>query len=67
MTELAVPERFQKVFKKAYEKKSMRAAVNSKCLDCTCFQVKEIRDCSVHGCPLWKYRPYQNKSSGVDS
>ncbi len=31
-------------------------AIRAKCLDCSCWQVKEIRECPVNLCPLWHYR-----------
>jgi hypothetical protein len=35
-------------------------AIKAKCLECSNFQRIEIRDCTVHQCPLWLYRPYQS-------
>lgn len=40
---------------------SMKAAIKAKCLDCCCFEKAEIRDCTIQECPLWNFRPYQNK------
>ena len=31
-------------------------AIRKKCLDCTCGQVKEIRECTVIKCALYPYR-----------
>ena len=31
-------------------------AVRRKCLDCSCFQPSEIRECPVSTCDLWPYR-----------
>ena len=31
-------------------------AIRAKCLDCTCGQFIEIRECSVESCPLYEYR-----------
>jgi hypothetical protein len=31
-------------------------AIRKKCLDCTCGQVLEIRECPVIECPLYPYR-----------
>lgn len=39
---------------------SLKAAIGAKCLDCTQFQVNEIKNCTVTSCPLWNFRP--NKS-----
>ncbi len=46
-------------FHRAYAGNSRQAAVTAKCLDCTCCQRAEIRQCPVIECPLWPYRPYQ--------
>jgi hypothetical protein len=46
-------------FKRAYSGNSLRAAVTSKCLDCTCCQRVEVKKCPVISCPLWEYRPYK--------
>ena len=40
---------------------SLKAAVKLKCLDCSCFQPKEITLCQIRGCPLWTFRAYQGK------
>jgi hypothetical protein len=31
-------------------------AIRAKCLDCSCFQPKEVRLCPVTSCALWPYR-----------
>jgi hypothetical protein len=53
-----IPERYLKVYKKAMSGKSKAAALKAKCLDCTCWQRKEIENCTVKDCPLYPYRPY---------
>jgi len=58
---------YRKLYDKAINKKSMRAAVNSKCLDCMNYQSREIKICSVVTCPLWSYRPYQDRPQDSDS
>jgi len=35
----------------------------SLCLDCTCWQKKEIELCTVSDCPLYPYRPYGAKKT----
>jgi hypothetical protein len=40
-----------------------RYAVKAKCLDCTCWQKKEIELCTVSDCPLYPYRPYGAKKT----
>lgn len=31
-------------------------AIRLKCLECSAYQVKEVRECSVSTCPLYIYR-----------
>lgn len=31
-------------------------AIRAKCLDCSCYQPKEVRLCTVTKCPLYPYR-----------
>ena len=31
-------------------------AIRKKCLDCSCFQPKEVRKCTVIDCPIYPYR-----------
>ena len=58
-----IPEIYQNIYRKAMTGKSLRAAVNARCLDCCCWQRTEVRDCPAENCPLYPYRPYQDKSS----
>ena len=43
-------------------KGSLSAAIKAKCLDCCNQDTKEITVCNITSCPLWGFRPYQNKS-----
>lgn len=38
-------------------------AVKAKCLNCSCWQPSEITNCTVLTCPLWEFRPYQQKNT----
>ena len=51
---------FQSVY---YGRRSKALAVKAKCLDCSCWQVERIKDCSSLTCPLWRVRPYQDARS----
>ena len=31
-------------------------AIRAKCLDCSCYQPKEVRLCPVTSCAIWPYR-----------
>lgn len=55
-----VPARWQNLVKKA-EQGSMKAAIALNCLECTVYQVPEIRDCCITGCPMFPHRPYKSK------
>ena len=56
-------EQMPKIHRANYEKamkgRSLRAAVNSFCAECTMWQREEVRLCTSLACPLWPYRPYQ--------
>ena len=50
-------------FQRAYSgAASKRQAIKAKCLDCSNLTVDEVRHCTVTGCPLWAYRPYQKST-----
>ena len=53
-----MPMSCRRTYKKAIAKKSMRAALNSFCLECVGYQREEIKSCTDLACPLWAYRPY---------
>ncbi len=40
-------------------------AIRLRCLDCSCHQVKEVRDCDIETCPLYEYR--MGKRQGIKS
>jgi hypothetical protein len=54
--------RFSTLLDKLTEQGSMRAAVALKCLDCSNEQTVEVRNCPCTSCPLYAFRPYQNKA-----
>lgn len=37
-------------------KTDLLKVIRTKCVDCTCDQVKEIRTCHISDCVLWPYR-----------
>ena len=53
-----VPTRYRRLVGKV-EDGSLQAAIDLKCLDCSDYQVAEVRYCTVTGCPLHSVRPYQ--------
>jgi hypothetical protein len=40
-------------------------AVRNKCLDCVCYQTREVTRCSSTGCPLWYFRSGRNNSGNT--
>lgn len=44
---------------------SPRGAIKAMCQQCMGYEdiIKSIRDCKSMICPLWQYRPYQEKDS----
>lgn len=51
-------------------KKTPLKAIRAKCLDCTCGQNNEIRECPATECPLYEFRmghrPYKTASDSLD-
>jgi len=45
--------------KRAFMGKSLRAAINAKCIDCCNFDTIQIKYCPCAECSLWQYRPYK--------
>jgi len=54
-----IPKAYRAVYEKAVSGKSLRAAVNAQCLECTGWQRKEITLCTAKNCSLYAVRPYQ--------
>jgi len=55
---------YKGVLKKAYAgTASPRVAIRAMCLSCVGYLRVEVTNCTAFGCPLHKYRPYQD---GVD-
>lgn len=42
------------------EIKSPLKAIRAKCLDCTCGQVNEVKECPITDCPLYVFRSGRN-------
>ena len=61
-----MPESYRAKYKKAVTRKSMRAAINSQCLECCGYQRTEVSVCTDLGCPLYLYRPYQKAKISAD-
>ena len=49
-----------KLFKRVYSADaSPRESIKAHCLHCAGHDIVAIRSCTASGCPLWKYRPFQ--------
>lgn len=60
-----MPRQFRRVYDIAMSGRSLRAAVNSQCIECMGYVLKEVRLCCSPQCPLFPYRPTQGASYGV--
>lgn len=58
-----IPEKYRGTYDKAMDGHSLRKAINAKCQDCMCWQVAEIRRCTIVTCPLHPYRPSTTRKS----
>jgi hypothetical protein len=57
-----VPRLYRRAFQKSLDgKSSPRQAIKQKCLDCCCFQRKEVDLCGIETCPLYAYKPVYDK------
>lgn len=54
-----IPRAYRANYDRAIAGKSLRAAVNAQCLECVCWQRKEVTLCTDLACPLHAVRPYQ--------
>lgn len=59
-----IPKAYRVTYDKAVNCQSLRAAINAQCLECVCWQIKEIRNCTDLACPLYAFRPYQSTQGG---
>ncbi|MGA2091851.1 MAG: hypothetical protein ABSH16_00390 [Sedimentisphaerales bacterium] len=53
-----IPRAYRATYERAVDGKSLRASINSFCLECVGWQKEEIRNCSDLACPLYAVRPY---------
>jgi hypothetical protein len=54
-----MPKSYRATYDRAVKGKSLRAAVNAQCLECVCWQRKEVTLCTDLACPLYAVRPYR--------
>jgi hypothetical protein len=60
-----MPRQFRKVYDTVMTGRSLRAAVNSQCIECMGYVFKEFRLCVSPQCPLFPYRQVRGVSYGV--
>ena len=60
-----MPRQYRKVYDAAMTGKSLRAAVNSQCIECIGYDLREVKLCCSPQCPLFPYRPLRGVSYGV--
>lgn len=56
-----VGSRISPIQKALRSPKSLRAAINAKCYECSGFYRPEVTACEAYNCPLWNLRPWQRK------
>lgn len=40
---------------------SPRTAIKGMCLECVGFERKAVTECTAYACPIWHFRPYQER------
>jgi hypothetical protein len=55
------PKTLDPIQKAKQNPKSLRAAINAMCFDCTCGNRAEVGRCTVKNCPLYQVRPWQRQ------
>lgn len=55
-----VPKRYLNQYVKSLcGELTSKPVIKIKCLECSCWQREEIKNCTVKSCPLWQVRPYK--------
>ena len=62
-----MPRSCRATYDKAVRGKGLRAAINAFCMECVCWQIDEVRNCTDLACPLYAVRPYQRSSQNGHS
>jgi hypothetical protein len=58
-----IPRKYRRLYDRAVSGKSLRASINTQCLECCEWISKEVILCSDLGCPLFSVRPYRSSGS----
>jgi len=54
-----IPESYRSIYLRAMGGNRRADAVKAACLQCACWQRKEVALCTVQICPLYPYRTYE--------
>ncbi len=60
-----MPRQYRNVYSIAMSGQSLRAAVNSQCIECMGYSLSQVKECCSPQCPLFLYRPLNGVSYGV--
>ena len=61
-----MPRKYRAMYDRAVSGRSLRAAVNAQCLECVCWQSREVTLCTDLACPLYAVRPYRSSGNARD-
>ena len=61
----SIPRQFRRVYDVAMGGRSLRAAINSQCIECMGYALSEVKQCCSPQCALFPYRPVRGISYGV--
>jgi hypothetical protein len=62
---MQIPKAYRATYDRAVRGRSLRACVNAQCLECVCWQRKEVTLCTDLACSLYAVRPYQEISQNA--
>ena len=51
-----IPQRFEKLYRRAKTGRSQSAGIRSFCLECVGYETEEVKLCTDLDCPLFEYR-----------
>jgi len=60
-----IPKQYRRAYDIAQTGRSLRAAINSQCIECMGYVYKEVKECCSPQCALYRYRPLQGISHGI--
>ena len=58
-----IPASYKAKYLKTKNTNSLRASIDSFCLECTGWHRADVSKCKCFACPLWEKRPYQSKNN----